>query len=1461
MKKVIIFILITLFFLLSFKVEKVSAMPIGTILYRTSSNGQLYGLNQKELISSDKGIMGHIYSGHSAIYVGEIDGKDYIVEALAGGLQKTEAKYFIDKNQGEKFLGAKIPKDATLLQRKMAAEIALSLSEYNFAYDFDFHHQKGPENGEWTCVGLTEKVYESSNINNPYNFSALKYNSDYAVDITPDGYDDYSIYNNRGDVFSRSKEFSKIEAYTNTIFPAPELLGFNVGRQYMGDRYFFLPYTQFLQDSLEDVNLDIDIGVDDTSAVRPAYKKIPIALKWTFINQPLSMVKKVTSYIKEQKAIASAGTNNYIIENNTDDISEKIVKEKELTKLLNEELNLSNNLINQAFLNNNIEKEDKEEIIKNEQIRYVEENKEYIVEDIIDNNTYILKNGIQITLASIVLPKLKTKIWQKNDCKAIEINNLLKEILIDKKIKLIFGDEASFDNSSSILSYVYFQDKSSDNYKLLNDYLLKQGLARISKCEKDLYCNRTIYQRLIESYEYAQDNNLGIFSSDCKEEKSESKSLSSLGRNLFNGISLKTNQIINSLGSVINKPKAEVIEGDNYSEEFNDTLESIEENDKAYENEDTVDTLDSLGNDDYSSNNEDDDNTNNCIDKLLITAVYSTKQDDWIELYNDCDEDIDLAKEGIRLEKAVSTDNPNIIIRFDQIDDYSAISTIIRAHGTYVISRAEANLGFNVEAVSLRSSFSFGDSGYSIYLAKGPVSDMYDEDIINLLGYGSSNYFRGTKPAPAIDDYCVLRRKANINSNTLNLYPYHNYALSGVYNSRHNYQDFIILDTGLAPIEDDDINDNDDANDDSNIDDEDDTSTDNDNDNNDIDDDTGDEEVDDNNNVPEYNTCVDELLITAVYTTLQDDYIEIFNNCDQSIDLFAEGIRIEKAISMEDPSIIIRFEEIGDYIATSTVIEPYSSYTISRKESVLDIDFDAISQRDDFSLSGDSYTIYLAKEPVSNQNDEDIIDILGYGSANYYLGSGPAIYIDDYKLLRRKANIDSSASTLAVFHDYEMSGIYNTNNNFADYISIDSGFDDNDEEEGEGGGENNNTLNTPIHLWHFNSCFGDYLYNELSADAVYHNWQWTVGDGTCALRADFSDEALEFPLLNNIDANNMSILWDYQFEDEMSRVQLELATIEGNHLILTINPYYLELTMPSHNKIRYDNFSLPLDTDWHSLAFTTDFSKSSLNVYLDNVILNSFPLEQRLYDINSFKLISDNSYLKIDEVAVFNKALDEADLSSLSSPIKPYQAPDFIGTLDLRHSWNFIEGQGSIVYDVISSYDLNIEDSYWSLGINDFAIKLNRFSFDVNSDLSINNNRKSFSLSFWYKNNSYPDEGRGKIMLKKGIDTKLGLTFTPFNSYIYYNNKDTPLSFYDVSIPYDDNWHYLALTYNASDYSLRFYIDGLEAYSNYEVWLSESFNYMEIIQENWEFILDEINIYEGALSSMSIYDTYQQKYY
>ncbi len=272
-----------------------SAMPLGTLLFRTSNNGQAYGYNTDKLLKIENSILKDIYTGHVAIYIGKEKGIDYIVEALPGGIRKVPAKYFINESSGEKLIGAKIPHNLTEVQREKVIKLASNLAESGLAYDFNFTKQKGPKSGEWICVGLTEKIYESANIANPQNISRLEYNvNNYAINITPDGFDNISIYNQKGDCFSKIKEYSKIDRETKTALPAPEVFGFNAGLEQNGERYFFFPQTQFFQPGLDDVKVDIQLSNNfNSEEIRGKTPILSLLSRWTFINNPISAIKQL----------------------------------------------------------------------------------------------------------------------------------------------------------------------------------------------------------------------------------------------------------------------------------------------------------------------------------------------------------------------------------------------------------------------------------------------------------------------------------------------------------------------------------------------------------------------------------------------------------------------------------------------------------------------------------------------------------------------------------------------------------------------------------------------------------------------------------------------------------------------------------------------------------------------------------------------------------------------------------------------------------------------------------------------------------------------------------------------------------------------------------------------------------------------------------------------------------------
>lgn len=302
------------------------ALTPGALVYRTSSDGKMYGYSGDSLLEiSEKGILEHINSGHVGIYVGQENGEDYIVEALAGGVVKTPARYFVNEANNEKLLEAKLPLQATSLELAKAVKLANNLVGKKLGYDFDFKTQKGPGDGEWTCVGLTEKIYESTNVSNPNNLGALEYDpSYYAVDITPDGFDNRSFVNEAGDCFSRSVEFSKIAARRELRLPLPEIVGFNAGLEYGGERYIFLPYTQFVQPSLKAEPIDINLKTFfNDEKIRGKLPVNSIILRWSLINNPVSSLKIIASEIGgalvslKEKIFGAADSEAIVLENDT----------------------------------------------------------------------------------------------------------------------------------------------------------------------------------------------------------------------------------------------------------------------------------------------------------------------------------------------------------------------------------------------------------------------------------------------------------------------------------------------------------------------------------------------------------------------------------------------------------------------------------------------------------------------------------------------------------------------------------------------------------------------------------------------------------------------------------------------------------------------------------------------------------------------------------------------------------------------------------------------------------------------------------------------------------------------------------------------------------------------------------------------------------------------------------------
>lgn len=237
-----------LFFVASFfnfgKIE--AALQRGDIVYRTSKAGDMYGKNS----------WNPLRPGHNGIYVGEIKsyGDDehlyYVVEALGWDFTYEKVMLnllseFVDSSEGQEYLGAKTS-NVTLDSKRRDNIIQIALDQVGEGYDNDFSDQKGPDCNQWTCVGLTEKAYESADTPDVLQYASCNGtvssdcygtgSTNYALDITPDGID----YNN---IFTTTMEMSDVAWFKGVT------------------KKIFFPYTQYLQyTKLKNVTTDLPVS-------------------------------------------------------------------------------------------------------------------------------------------------------------------------------------------------------------------------------------------------------------------------------------------------------------------------------------------------------------------------------------------------------------------------------------------------------------------------------------------------------------------------------------------------------------------------------------------------------------------------------------------------------------------------------------------------------------------------------------------------------------------------------------------------------------------------------------------------------------------------------------------------------------------------------------------------------------------------------------------------------------------------------------------------------------------------------------------------------------------------------------------------------------------------------------------------------------------------------------------------
>ena len=194
----------------------------------------------------------------------------------------------------------------------------------------------------------------------------------------------------------------------------------------------------------------------------------------------------------------------------------------------------------------------------------------------------------------------------------------------------------------------------------------------------------------------------------------------------------------------------------------------------------------------------------------------------------------------------------------------------------YLITRDDASNVIKTQAsmITDRSNFNLTGGAYTVYLSSGVVSDDNSFNIIDKVGYGGAMYYKD-EAAPAIPDRHLLIRKAYASSTAESMISGSSDYLDGSsYNSNNNKEDFVLLD--LKP----------------------------------------------------------RLLISKIYTTGNDDYVEIYNPTNFPVDLAEENVRLSRTVTSATPNFMMRIgNDLDGTYPGGTIINPQGRYLLARADA------------------------------------------------------------------------------------------------------------------------------------------------------------------------------------------------------------------------------------------------------------------------------------------------------------------------------------------------------------------------------------------------------------------------------------------------------------------------------------------------------------------------------------------------
>jgi len=585
-------------------------------------------------------------------------------------------------------------------------------------------------------------------------------------------------------------------------------------------------------------------------------------------------------------------------------------------------------------------------------------------------------------------------------------------------------------------------------------------------------------------------------------------------------------------------------------------------------------------------------------------------------------------------------------------------------------------------------------------------------------------------------------------------------------------------------------------------------------------------------------------LVTRGTGGASDEFVELYNPNDETVNL--TGWRLQTK-SAEGSTWINRLGSNG--LPEGSYIEAHGYFLLASADYA-GLTIPDYQHESNWGLADSGGHVRL----VDTQNN--VLDKVGYNQASDPEGQPALADLAAGHSLERKASANSNAASLGSGgSEANLGRGWDTDNNANDFVDQPAVRP----RSGKHQIFNEDSLSAGlVHLWHFNECLGNIIYDWVGqSNIVEQPFTWRVGPFDCAIYQTWERPAVNLTLTPVVDpaAVTLAYWWRNASYPNEGRGHEYLVGADGQ-IILGLTPSAMGSVQFWHYGWYYIILDvLPQDANWHLLVATQE--NNQLKFYVDGDLKWTMATEYNPPQmITRLDLADENWPIDRDELAIWQRVLSPAEvrrLQQLSAPLSPrLNRPEQLEPVALYY-WAFDEGMADTAYDNLHHVALT-PIKQWVYSPFNLGVRIEHPG-DPQGQLPQALNNQDVSLSLWWRNSSYPNETRGDVILRdangQGI---LGLVLGTYSLGIYFNGN----RWYPVDKPINDgDWHQAVLVYNSYTYHLLLYLDGRLYWQGENTWLTNSLASVSVGQENWLFDLDELTLWQGALSPTQVETMYE----